>query len=336
MNCKRYLNWMGLIFIALFVFGCGSEPQIEQKQKDESAKNNHYPITIQNYGSDRKKIPITFKEEPKRIVTDHQNIIEALMAIDKEDSIVLAAFAGTDTRIFSGPYAEKAKKLDISNYRIDLESVLMANPDCIIGWQSTFSPRTLQSTYYWHDRNVNTYIAANSNSILPVGKIEDEYLFLKDLGKIFDKEKQMNKLVQDIESEIKYVYQETRHFPPQKVLILEFLGGRIVTYDKSRLAGDMVTRLGGELIPCGRTIDAETLLMLNPDVIFIVATRGLEDKKLYTDKIYENKNFRSLKAVRNKRVYAMPLIFMYVSGTRTYDGIKAFRDGLYPNLKKRE
>lgn len=324
-----------ILLIGILLQGCGHAPVEEPKQVKEAEPNPHYPITIQNYGSDRKKIPITFKNEPQRIVTDHQNIMEALMAIDKEDSIVAASYAGTDTRIFSGPYKEKAKKLDISNYRMDLETVLMSKPDCIIGWQSTFGPRMLQSTYYWQGRNVNTYIAANSNTILPVGRIEDEYHFLQDLGKIFDKEKQMNQLVQDIDAEIKYVYQQTQQLPKQKVLILEFLGGRIITYGKNRLAGDMVTRLGGELIPCGVTIDAETLLTLNPDVIFIVATRGLENKAIYTDKIYKNESFRSLKAVRNRRVYAMPLIFMYVSGTRTLDGIKAFRDGLYPELKKR-
>ncbi|MFR1904470.1 MAG: hypothetical protein ACLS28_01210 [Clostridium neonatale] len=39
----------------------------------------------------------------------------------------------------------------------------------------------------------------------------------------------------------------------------------------------------------------------------------------------------SLSAVKNKRVYAIPLGDMYSSGIRTIDGINTFANGLYGN-----
>jgi len=72
---------------------------------------------------------------------------------------------------------------------------------------------------------------------------------------------------------------------------------------------------------------------LNPDVIFVVNAKGLLANDVAIEKVYNNKAFKNIRAVKNKRVYPIPLIFMYASGTRTIDGIKTFRDGLYPEMK---
>ena len=49
------------------------------------------------------------------------------------------------------------------------------------------------------------------------------------------------------------------------------------------------------------------------------------------NKVLENPAFASLSAVKNKRVYAIPLGEMYSSGIRTIDGINTFANGLYGN-----
>ncbi len=72
---------------------------------------------------------------------------------------------------------------------------------------------------------------------------------------------------------------------------------------------------------------------MNPDVIFVVNAKGLLANDAAIEKVYNNKAFKNIRAVKNKRVYPIPLIFMYASGTRTMDGIKTFRDGLYPEMK---
>lgn len=324
-----------LTLFSLFLMGCSPDViQNNSEALNSDSKVTKNSVTINNYTSSGKKMKIVLEKVPSRVVVHHQNIMEALMAIDCEEKIVAAAFAGTDTKKFSKEYVEKAKKIPVINdYNFDLETVLMCRPEMIIGWQSTFSNKVMRTTEFWNKRGVKTYIAANSNNILPVGKIEDEYVFLNDIGRIFDKERQMNDSINAIKTEIDNVKQQTKNLPKQKVLIIEFFGTKITTYDKTRLGGDMVTKLGGELIDCSRNIDAETLIGLDPDVIFIVSTRGTSDKQMYLNKILGNPVFRSMKAVKNNRIYVMPLIYMYVSGTRTLDGVKAFRDGLYPWMK---
>lgn len=320
--------------VCLLLTGCSLSKDNETQINSTSIKDDYYPISITNYASDRKKIQEIFKEKPKRVIAHHQNTIEAMMAINEEKRIVAGAFAGTDTREFSAQYKDKVKKLpEINGFNFDLETVLMYRPDLIIGWQSTFSSRLLRSTDFWHKRGVNTYIAPNSNSILPIGTVEDEYRFLHDIGSIFNRQKETAMLINEIKDEVAYVQKQTKCRKQERVLIIEFMGRSITTYDKTRLCGDMVKKLGGQLIECGRNIDAETLITLNPDVIFVVNAKGLSANDAAIQKVYSNKAFKNIKAVKNNRVYPIPLIFMYASGTRTIDGIKTFRDGLYPEMK---
>lgn len=305
----------------------------EKSSTITTVNSEHYPVTIDNYESDRKKVKLTFYKKPERVMVHHQNIIEAMIAIGEEDRIVAAGFTGTDNKIFSPEYAEKVKKLPVvGDWNIDLESVMYAQPDLMIGWQSSFTPRMLKDTYYWHKRGVNTYIAANSNNVLKEGTIEDECRFINDLGEIFDKKSVTDKLVKEIRDELKSVKEKVKGRKQPRVLILELLGKNMWNYDKTRLAGNMVTQLGGELIECGRNVSIEQLIELNPDVIFVVCATG-QNKALFVDKLYNDPVYHSINAVVNKRVYPVQFVYLYVSGTRTIDGIRAFRDGLYPDLK---
>lgn len=320
--------------VCLLLAGCSLSKDNETQINSTSIKDDYYPISITNYASDREKIQEIFKEKPKRVIAHHQNTIEAMMAINEEKRIVAGAFAGTDTRIFSKVYQDKVSSIPVINdFSFDLETVLMYHPDLIIGWQSTFSPRMLRTTDFWHKRGVNTYILANSNAVLPIGTVEDEITFLDDMGKIFNRQKESNYLIKEITEELAYIREQTHGRVAQKVLVIELMGNTIVTYDKNRLSGDMLKKLGAQLIECGRTIDAETLITLNPDVIFVVSARGMMNKDDAIKRITGNEVFRSINAVKNKRVYGIPLIYMYASGTRTIDGIKTFRDGLYPEMK---
>lgn len=325
-----------MVFL-LSLSGCTAKPNnICNEQHPRATKYNaaHYPVVIKNYESNNRPVDKVFNRKPQRVVVHHQNIIEAMIALGEEDKIVAAGYAGTDNKLYSPQYAEKVKKIPVvGDWNIDFESVLYSQPDLIIGWKSSFNDKLLRTTYFWKNRGVNTYIAANSNNILAQGSIEEECRFIDDLGKIFDKQEVTDKLIQEIRDELATVKEKIKGRKQSKVLILEMLGRRIVNYDKTRLAGNMVTQLGGELMECpSHSLSEEQLLMMNPDVIFVVCATG-QNKAFFVDKLYREPIYKSINAVKNKRVYPVPLIYLYVSGTRTIDGIRTFKKGLYPDLE---
>ena len=115
------------------------------------------------------------------------------------------------------------------------------------------------------------------------------------------------------------------------------MDGQIYTYGAKTLGGDMISKLGGELLnPEGGNITEEDLIKLNPDSIFVVYMDRSDETVAQSevDKVLKNPALASLDAVKNKRVNSIALGEMYCSGIRTIDGINTFANGLYPQLSK--
>lgn len=292
----------------------------------------HYPVTISNYNSKKEKADFTFKKAPERVFALHQNSIETLLALGLEDHII--ACAGDIPPIFKSDdyqYREGFKKANyISNKNPPLEDLLIMNPDFILGWYSTFTEKTLGTTDFWKERGVNTYIAENSNDVLLKRTVEVEYKYILDIGKIFNRQEKAAAIVKEMEDEIQNIAKLAVKKKKLKTMIIELEHNNISVYGENQLAGDMVTRLGAELIDCGNHVNYEELIKLDPEVVFI-AYMG-DDGQKYVDQFLKTESLASLSCVKNKRVYAIPLTYMYASATRTLDGIRIFARGLYPEL----
>lgn len=330
---KAYYLYLLIITLIFFTNGCRDIKSYPANYSRHQS-NSYYPVDIENYKSNREKTLIRFEQKPERVIANQQNTIETLLALHQDDSIIAASCTSNHTTEFLKKYESRAKALpNINRYNFDLETALMLKPDFIIGWQSTFSDRVLRGTDFWNKRNVKTYIVENSNSLLTNGTLEDEYRFIANMGKIFNEQESALKIIQEIQNEINLTTLKTRHLEKSKVIILELMGNNITVYGKNRLGGDMVKRLGGDLIDSKGRISAEDLILLDPDVIFVVCIGWKEDAEACVARVKNNKAYRSITAVRENRIYAIPLMYMYASSTRTIDGIKVIKNGLYPELK---
>lgn len=305
-----------------------------QAERDFSTvgSSTYYPVTISNYNSQKEKTEFIFKKVPERVFALHQNSIETLLALGLEDHII--GCAGDIPPVFKSdayPYREGFKKANyLGNENPPLEKLLVMNPDFILGWYSTFAEKKLGTTDFWKERGVNTYIAESSNDVLPKKTVEVEYKYILDIGKIFNRQEKAAAIVKEMEDEIQNVVRLAAGKKKSKTMIIELMHNTITVYGKDQLAGDMVTRLGAELMDCGSHINDEELIGLNPEVVFI-AYMG-EDGQKDVEQFLQTESLASLSCVKNKRVYAIPLTYMYASATKTLDGIRVFARGLYPEL----
>ena len=117
--------------------------------------------------------------------------------------------------------------------------------------------------------------------------------------------------------------------PQKTVLVIEFLGDMIWNYDKTMLAGDMVTAMGGQLLDVPEDMGKEDIINADPDVIFVIGESEDSAKNFMEDPA-----FASLKSVQNGDVYTLPLGSVYTSGVRTILGLNAIGEALYPDLYK--
>jgi len=342
---KKYVSLIAtIIIITICLFSClfffrperfnPAQSNPNGAQSDQLTKNNHYPVTIQNYNYAKEPINITFEKAPEKVLAVYQNSIEILLALGLEDKILVAA--GLDHPVkpeFKGAF----EKIDYLDRAPDKETVIMMQPDFILSWYSFFGEKTMGEVNYWHENGVNTFMMRNSGATAN-RTLENEYEDILDIGKIFDVEEKAQKLVDDMKAEInKAIAYATAEKSNQRVLIIDYLGQNIRVYGKTTLAGDMAIKIGANLItPEGNSIGAEDIITYNPDVLFIIYmdANNTGVAKDRVSSIIDDPKYASLSVVETGRVYPVMLGEVYCSGVRTYDGIVTFAKGLYPELYK--
>lgn len=297
------------------------------------AEESSYPVTISTYDYEGNALETTYEKAPEKVICVYQGTIETMIALGLEDHVI--ASYGLDNPV----KAEWEEGLSKMNYNEDVfapdkETVTMLEPDLIFSWGSLFSEKNLGDMPEWIANGANTYISSNTARNGGNRTLENEYIDLINIGKIFGVEDKAQAIVDEMKNEIANALAQTEGQESPTVAVIEFMGDSIWNYGASSLGGDMVTALGGTLVsPDGSELGKEDLVALDPDVIFVVymaKTETVEAEKMAM--VMEDPAFADLSAVKNGRVHTIMLGDMYASTVRSIDGIRAFAAGMYPEL----
>ena len=301
----------------------------------EQADAVYTPVTIENINEKGEPVSARYEQPPQRVVAVWQNSIETLLALGVGDRIV-AGMGVPDAKYIRPEYRAAYEAIPYTSLEnLDVETILMMQPDLIVGWSSTFSPKVLRGTDFWAGRGVHTYIAPSSARGNRNKTIAQEYQDIRNLGRIFGREERAEELVGAMQNEIAFVAEKTAYMEKRpRALVIELLGKEIRSYGADTLAGDMMRALGVDhLASDGQSLSMEEIVTLDPDALFLVVTEddyGSEDA--VTARLYNNPALHSLSCVEQRRIYTVPLYAVYSAGIRTYDGITIFAHGLYPEI----
>ena len=269
---------------------------------------------------------------PQRIVVMDWNNIEMLLALGLSERIVIACI--DDPRQIANlkaHYPEEFPKIQaIVSERVSLETVLAAKPDMIFARRSALSPSRLQTAEWWRKRGVSTYSPATSNTREPQ-TIERELQYIRDVGTIFGRPEKAFSMADAMEKEVREIQRKTAGQPPLEVLVLEGQPSRyLVSFDPRWLIGDFLHALGSRMIPDAPFCGVERLLLLDPDVIFV---EYFDDSTAaFIEELRRDPKYNALRAVKNQRIYPLPVHLMYMPGPRTAEGLRYIAHALYPHL----
>lgn len=114
-------------------------------------------------------------------------------------------------------------------------------------------------------------------------------------------------------------------------MVVENFGKNIASYDKTKLAGQIITRLGGVVPVTAPMIGKEDIIEENPDILFVVCSDGShgESMRFFTD----DPIFREMECIKNSEIYSIELESIYSPGIRIKDGIERIGLGMYPDLR---
>ena len=284
----------------------------------------HYPVVVDTYDADGAPLQTTFQRAPQRIIVDEVNALETLLILGQGERIVGAALstAGVSYARLQREYPEEFAKVEpVIQNSIGREQAVALQPDFILAWKASFTPRWYGNTAWWQERGVNTYVIATANHVLKDATVEDECKFIDDMGRIFDQKEQTDALLRDIRAELR--------MDEETVLIVEVGEGDILNYDAGWVVGDMVRRLGGRIPLTSKYIGEEELISCDPDVIFVAYNDAYG--KQFAENFFRAVRFNSLRAVQNNRIHFVPVEYVYTPAFKLLDGIRAIRRGLYPD-----
>ena len=291
-------------------------------------------FVIENYDSDLKPHAYCYERPPERIVALWQNSIETLLALGGGDRIIAAG--GVFSTSFLHP--ETVASYDAIPLRMpramDVETLLMMEPDLIVGWLWDFSGRGngIGRSEFWESRGINVYMTSmNGAEFKAKHTLDDELHYIRDLGRIIDRTDAARMLEQQIEREL-YVPRGKKTAP--RVLVIASVARNLSIYTPRTLSGDILGRLGAKVLGKEEErvgeeefISYEQLRMMDPDVIFVQSSAPGDTSP--RERLCRYPALRDLSAVRSGRIYCVPFYLLRCPGVRVMDTIRALRTGLY-------
>ena len=325
-----------ILFTSSVLSGCAiSSTDSSSQIKQSTAVREVKTLNVAEYSVLGPSIQ-RFEKNPQRVIADGLGETEMVLAFAEPETI-LAVYGVYNLYDFVKPqFKEKLNKLHVlKRGETNKEFILSLQPDLIVAEQCSFVSKSLGTTDFWNKRGIRTYVPANTNS---PGKhiikesIEIEKQYIRDFGIIFGKEKLADAYVKDIEQTLQFFQKRAKNGSKQRVMIVENFGKTIASYDKTKLVGDMVLKLGGNIPETQPILGEEDFLQENPDILFVVCSDG--DRGKCMEFFLKKPQFRTINAIKRKKVYSIELESMYGAGLRVKDGIERIGLTFYPEFEE--
>ena len=209
----------------------------------------------------------------------------------------------------------------------DMEKVAALQPNWIL------SPSSLQSDLQSKYENLKT----TEWAFLNLKSVQGMYRSIQELGEIFSREKQAQKLVDEFTTFYED-YQKKHHDKEKpKVLILMGMPGSYVIATENSYVGSLVALAGGENVYSHSseeflTVNTEDMKSKEPDVI-LRAVHALPDQvvEMFKEDFETNTIWKHFKAVKENRVYDLDYKIFGMSASFEYPkALEELQTMLYP------
>ncbi|MED3790933.1 ABC transporter substrate-binding protein [Niallia alba] len=338
---KKILLGLGLAAI-MALSACGGSAQDVSGDKSQTEK--HYPLTIQNYtkvegGTTWDKKDQKFDKAPERIMANTRPAAELLLNLGLGDKIVgVGASFGAPDKTVEEEYA----KLNIlSDSYVGKEVTLGTDPDLVFGRGGLFDNAdwgvgTVDSL---NEMGINTYVLESSVTGATYDSI---YKDIENIGNVFnveDKAESFIKKLKDQEEKITsnlssisenktFAYLHTTD--PKELMVY-------AAHDET-FFNDVfhMIKLDNVFKDESAEISIEMLIDADPDVLII--PMWVEEDPANAEKVkeglYSNPKLSSMKAIKNKQIYAVDYNYMFGYGYNSIDGMELLAKEMYPDLFK--
>lgn len=325
MKNRRFAQlFAALLLLASLVAGCGGAqtPATKESQqpkaaesvaKAEAKKATTYPITIKDAaGKD-----VTIQAEPKRIVSTAPSNTELMFALGKGASLV--------GRSDYDDYPAEAKAIEsIGGFHPpNYEKIVSLKPDLILLIGGSKEAREKLENEY----KLTTFVLDPQN-------FSQLYDGIKALGQVVNAQEQAEKLVADMQAQVKEIQEKAAKAATKPVVFYEVWNDPLMTAGPDTFIDDMIKIAGG--VNAGASakdrwpkFSMEQMAAANPAIIITGSADGAKAAAA-------RKGWENLKAVKDGKVLGVPDQNLVVRpGPRLVQGLKWFAEQIQPELFKK-
>ena len=272
----------------------------------------NYPMYIKD-GTGNK---IIIKAEPKRIISLSPSTTEILYSLGLKNRII--AVSNNCNYPESAKYKEK-----IGDVFIDFEKILNLRPDLIVSEVSILPGIS--------EKLIKMGLCVLSVRSDDLESFERSFLII---GKACQRAETAKKLIEKLNSKFDEISSKIKKMNKPKVRVfIEIWNNPLQTASKNTLINDLIDKAAGVNIFSDQktrypSVSVEEIIVRSPDVMILTTSEP--------EKIYKNKAFASIKAVRDQRVYKIDPDIISRPSLRILKAVEFMVKCFYPelNLKK--
>lgn len=338
---KRAVSLILALVIVVSLAGCGNKKDDKTSNvtnssiKTESVlekEKKHYPVEIENF--DKKTV---YKKAPERVIAMDYNAASTLVALGQKDKIIASREAGLlGLDDVSEKYREDIKKIEIPEGYLKsplppLEVTLSLKPDFILMDSFYFNVPNIFGEYKdYKDNDINILVTAGSLDKKP--ELNDMYVDIKNLGKIFDVEDEAEKLCKEISNRFNTIKSKVNSSKKYKVMGFDSGDDKPIIAAGNSLENLLIEEAGAKNVfndinKQFAMVGWENVIDKNPDYIILHETPEDKGAKNLINILKNNKELSNVNAVKNEKFIVVPLRYMF-SGIYTVDAFELIVDRL--------
>ena len=310
---KKISLFMLSACISVALFGCSGKDKAENNSETASKQ-----VVIENFG-----VTTEYDKAPEKVVPLSYDAAQTLVALGLEDKIVGVATAEGSYKDCLPEYQDKLSKLKvIVKGTPNFETLLSKNPDFVYATVYTFGKHGVAPVEDFQKENIKFYCINGTFSKKPA--IKDIYKDIEDLGKIFRKESQAEKLIASLKQREKALKDKTKATP---IKVMAYDGGEKMAMTSGQgIENEIISLAGGnnifsDLKNSFEEVSWEDVAKRNPDIILVHSyaqgdTSGTVEEKI--NSLKKNPALKNVTAIKNNNFVVVKLVEVF-PGLQVFD-----------------
>jgi len=258
---------------------------------------------------------------PQRIVSANLRSDEVLLSLVNRERLIAVSYLSLDPSLSN--VAEEAKKIP-HKVKVDPEMIYGLKPDLVVVGEGS-SPDAINQL---RALGIAVFKTTRFDSL------EDIQKAILDLGKAVGEEEKAEALVSTAQRRLHRVRERVGRAQRRPLVLYYSTGG--YSGGRGTVVDDVIRAAGGRNLAAEKGINGykklslEALVMDGPEVI-LLGERSEREKLLYQE-VLSHSGLKQVKAVREKRVYAIPSRYLVTSSHYIVEGVERLARLLHPAL----